>query len=79
MEDAFFWTVGYDTIYAFQDRGDDLKIGIKSSAMIVHNYGKSFIYFCYGGFSLSLIGVAFLSKASWWIYAMIFWVNNVYY
>ena len=30
---AAFWTIGYDTIYAFQDIEDDLKIGVKSSAI----------------------------------------------
>jgi len=29
---GFFWTLGYDTIYALQDRADDALIGIKSSA-----------------------------------------------
>lgn len=28
-----FWTIGYDTIYAHQDREDDLKIGLKSTAI----------------------------------------------
>ena len=30
---AFFWCVGYDTIYALQDREDDALVGIKSSAL----------------------------------------------
>jgi 4-hydroxybenzoate polyprenyltransferase len=28
-----FWTVGYDTIYAHQDKEDDIRIGVKSSAI----------------------------------------------
>ena len=28
-----FWTLGYDTIYAHQDKADDLRIGVKSSAL----------------------------------------------
>jgi 4-hydroxybenzoate polyprenyltransferase len=28
-----FWTLGYDTIYAHQDKEDDLRIGVKSSAL----------------------------------------------
>lgn len=31
---GFFWTLGYDTIYALQDRGDDALIGIKSTARL---------------------------------------------
>ena len=30
---CFFWTLGYDTIYAHQDKDDDVKIGVKSSAL----------------------------------------------
>ncbi|MEM8914762.1 MAG: 4-hydroxybenzoate octaprenyltransferase, partial [Pseudomonadota bacterium] len=30
---ALFWTVGYDTIYAHQDKDDDALIGVKSSAL----------------------------------------------
>jgi 4-hydroxybenzoate polyprenyltransferase len=29
---GFFWTLGYDTIYAHQDREDDARVGIKSTA-----------------------------------------------
>ena len=32
-----FWTVGYDTIYAFMDIKDDKKVGIKSTAIFVEN------------------------------------------
>lgn len=30
---GFFWTLGYDTIYAHQDKDDDVKIGLKSLAL----------------------------------------------
>ncbi len=30
---GIFWTVGYDTIYAHQDKEDDVRIGVKSSAL----------------------------------------------
>jgi 4-hydroxybenzoate polyprenyltransferase len=30
---GFFWTLGYDTIYAHQDKEDDALIGVKSSAL----------------------------------------------
>lgn len=32
------WTLGFDTIYALSDREDDLKIGIKSSAIFFGKY-----------------------------------------
>ena len=30
---AFFWTMGYDTIYAHQDKADDVAVGVKSTAL----------------------------------------------
>jgi len=30
---AVFWTIGYDTIYAHQDKEDDIMVGVKSSAL----------------------------------------------
>lgn len=38
---AVFWTVGYDTIYALQDREDDALVGIKSSALRLGGRVKS--------------------------------------
>ena len=32
------WAIVYDTIYAIQDRNDDLKIGVKSSAILFGSY-----------------------------------------
>ena len=32
------WAIVYDTIYAIQDREDDLKIGVKSSAILFGSY-----------------------------------------
>ena len=31
---AIFWTIFYDTIYAFQDKKDDALIGLKSTALL---------------------------------------------
>ncbi|MSO98712.1 MAG: 4-hydroxybenzoate octaprenyltransferase [Rhodospirillaceae bacterium] len=41
------WTLGYDTIYAHQDREDDALIGVKSSALALGARSKSFIAACY--------------------------------
>jgi len=37
------WTIAYDTMYAMVDRDDDLKIGIKSTAIIFGQYDKKII------------------------------------
>jgi 4-hydroxybenzoate polyprenyltransferase len=34
---GIFWTLFYDTIYAHQDRVDDITVGIKSSALALGN------------------------------------------
>ena len=46
---CIFWTLGYDTIYAYQDIQDDLNNNIKSSAVLLGEKGKLFVrmsYFC---------------------------------
>ena len=42
---GIFWTLGYDTIYALQDRRDDLKIKIKSTAIKFGYDKKIFCFF----------------------------------
>ena len=37
------WTVAYDTMYAMVDRDDDLKIGVKSTAILFNSYDKRII------------------------------------
>ena len=41
------WTLGYDTIYAYQDREDDIKQNIKSTAILFGDNGKWLVYSCY--------------------------------
>lgn len=45
---CFFWTLGYDTIYAHQDKEDDVLIGVKSSALKLGAMTKYWIYIFYG-------------------------------
>ncbi|MBT4356102.1 MAG: 4-hydroxybenzoate octaprenyltransferase [Rhodospirillaceae bacterium] len=51
---GIFWTLGYDTIYAHQDKTDDEIIGVKSSALALGDKTKPFIYIVY---SLTIIGI----------------------
>ncbi len=53
---SVFWTMGYDTIYAFMDIEDDKKIGVKSLAIWIEdkNY-KHILASFYGVFFLSII------------------------
>ncbi len=50
------WTMGYDTIYALQDKEDDLKIGVKSTAIRFGDHIKHALGISYGiMFSLLMV------------------------
>lgn len=40
---GILWTLEYDTVYAYQDRKDDLKLGLLSLAVVLKNYGRAFL------------------------------------
>jgi 4-hydroxybenzoate polyprenyltransferase len=42
------WTLGYDTIYAHQDKEDDARIGVKSSALALGDHTRPFLFVFYG-------------------------------
>ena len=44
---AIFWTLGYDTIYGFQDIKDDEIIGLKSTSIKFKGSAKKFLIICY--------------------------------
>ena len=44
---AIFWTLGYDTIYGYQDIKDDEIIGLKSTAIKFKDKAKFFLHSCY--------------------------------
>lgn len=53
------WTIGYDTYYAMTDRADDLKIGVKSTAIAFGRLDRSII------FALQLASLGCLAIAGW--------------
>ena len=59
---AIFWTLGYDTIYGYQDIKDDEIIGVKSTSIKFKNSPKKILYLCYSITILSLILVGFYMK-----------------
>ena len=65
---AIFWTLGYDTIYGYQDIKDDEIIGLKSTSIKFKSNEKKFLFICY-----SLLLILFLIGG----YFMEF--NNIYY
>jgi len=44
---AIFWTLGYDTIYGYQDIKDDEIIGLKSTSIKFKGNSKKFLFTCY--------------------------------
>jgi 4-hydroxybenzoate polyprenyltransferase len=59
------WVIGYDTIYAHQDREDDALIGIKSTALLFGARTKPMLTLFYAA-AVILIGAAgFLAGAGW--------------
>lgn len=44
---CMFWTLGYDTIYAYQDKEDDAMLGIKSTALKFGENTKKYLYIFY--------------------------------
>jgi 4-hydroxybenzoate polyprenyltransferase len=45
---GIFWTLGYDTIYGYQDKEDDALIGVKSTALKFGEDGPKWVYGFYG-------------------------------
>lgn len=52
---GMFWTLGYDTIYAHQDKEDDLLIGVRSTALKLGARTRPYLFIFYG---LGLAGMA---------------------
>ena len=65
---AIFWTLGYDTIYGYQDIKDDEIIGLKSTSIKFKGNDKNFLFVCY-----ALLIILFLIGG----YYMEF--SNIYY
>ena len=49
------WTIIFDTIYAMQDLKDDLKIGVKSTAVLFNKKYKMFLYFINIAYFMSVL------------------------
>jgi 4-hydroxybenzoate polyprenyltransferase len=66
---AVAWTIGYDTIYAHQDREDDALVGIRSTALKFGERTRPFLAACYTVVILLLALTGWLSGLSLWFYA----------
>jgi 4-hydroxybenzoate polyprenyltransferase len=60
------WILGYDTIYAHQDREDDALIGVHSTARLFGNATRPFLAACYAAMVALLLVAGRLAALSWW-------------
>jgi 4-hydroxybenzoate polyprenyltransferase len=65
---AIFWTLGYDTIYGFQDIKDDEIIGVKSTSIKFKNDPKKFLFISYCMFIISLLLIGVLMSFKYYYF-----------
>lgn len=65
---AIFWTIGYDTIYAHQDKDDDALIGVKSSALKLGKHTGAALWGFYGVMIAALLSVGYMSHMGFLYY-----------
>ena len=68
---GILWTLGYDTIYAHQDKGDDARVGVKSTARRLGTMSRVWV----GGFYIGVIALlglsGFLAGMGWGFYPLL--------
>ena len=65
---AIFWTLGYDTIYGYQDITDDEIIGVKSTSIKFKKSPKKLLFICY-----------FFTISAYLILGQLMNFNNLFY
>ena len=66
---AVAWTIGYDTIYAHQDKEDDALVGVRSTARLFGKHTKAWLLVFYGLFSAAALAAFWLTGVAWPAYA----------
>jgi 4-hydroxybenzoate polyprenyltransferase len=66
-----FWTLAYDTIYAYQDREGDIKNNVKSTAVLFGFNGKKYVRVFYSIFYIIIGFLGFYSSKSFLSLAVI--------
>ena len=65
----FFWVFAYDTEYAMVDRDDDLKLGLRTSAIAFGRFDVIAVMLCYAAYFALLVGVGRLQRLGPYFYA----------
>ncbi len=71
------WTLGYDTIYAHQDKRDDARIGVKSTALALKTNTKLWLERFYKTTAACLLLASALTKISMYFYSI--WILAAYH
>lgn len=66
---AILWDLGFDTIYAHQDREDDALIGVRSTARLFGDRTRPFLAACYAATVVALAAAGWAAGLSGWFYA----------
>lgn len=74
-----FWTIAYDTYYAMTDREDDLKIGIKSTAILFGKQDLLIIILLQALMLLCLAWVGAFAQLSWPYFASLVCCIGLFY
>jgi 4-hydroxybenzoate polyprenyltransferase len=62
---AILWTIGYDTIYAHQDKEDDALIGVHSTALLFGRNTRPLLVVFFGGATVLLAAAFWIAGAGW--------------
>jgi 4-hydroxybenzoate polyprenyltransferase len=65
-----FWSVAYDTEYAMVDRDDDIKIGIRTSALTFGRYDVLAVMLCYAATFAIYVGIGIALK-----FSLLYWLG----
>ena len=68
---AIFWTLGYDTIYGYQDIKDDEIIGLKSTSIKFKKNPYKFLFLCYSIFLINLFFTGFIIELNYFFYSIL--------
>lgn len=66
---AIAWILGYDTIYAHQDREDDALVGVRSTARLFAARSRAFVGACYLATVLLLLAAGWAGGSGWAFFA----------
>ncbi len=65
---AILWDLGFDTIYAHQDREDDALVGVRSTARLFGERTRPFLAVCYAAAIVLLALAGWLARLGPWFY-----------